>query len=107
VLIALLIALVAVNIAYLVLLDRRDARDRVERATLHQRLQAPHAAVAEHHAQVVPPVPAGSPLPMSDEEMAEMMNGQIPDSQSELARVIARMEAEANGFEQIQDGVLP
>lgn len=92
---------------FLVLLDRRDARERDERAQLLQRIQAPQAAVYEHHEKVTHADEPVSPLPMTDEEMAEMMNSQIPDSQSELARVIARMEAEANGFEQIQDGVLP
>lgn len=103
----LLAALVAVNIAYLLLLDRRDQRDRAERAVLLQRVQAPQAAVYEHHQQVSPPEPPASALPMSDEEMARMQNGIVPDGQSELARVIARMEAEANGFEQVEDGVLP
>lgn len=98
---ALLIALIAVNVAYLTLLDRRDSRDRVERASWLQRIQAPHAAVYEHHAAVTPPEPATSPLPMTDEEMAEMQG--TPES---VAAIIAKMEREANGFDQLEDGIL-
>jgi hypothetical protein len=47
-LIALSIALLAVIVSFAWLLDRRDARERAERAELLQRIQAPHAAVAEH-----------------------------------------------------------
>lgn len=105
-LIGLIVALVLVNAGWLILMDRRDARDRAERAVLHQRFQAPQAAVAEHHAQVMPaPEPAGSPLPMSDAEMAEMMAA--PDEQASVRAWIARMEAAENGTGQIEDGVLP
>jgi hypothetical protein len=103
VLIALLAALVAVNIAYLLLIDRRDSRDRTERAAWLQRIQNPQAAVHEHHRAVTPPDPPASPLPMSDEEMAEMMDGRIP---SDLAAAIAKIEAVENGSAQLEDGLL-
>lgn len=44
----LLIALVAINVAYLVLLDRNDIRAGLEREMLLQRIQAPELAVAQH-----------------------------------------------------------
>lgn len=106
--IAFLAALVAVNIAYLVLLDRRDTRDRAERAALHQRFQAPQAAIYEHHAAVTPAgpeSPAGG-MPMSDEEIALMQAREVPDEGGELARIIARMEAAENGTVQLEDGLL-
>lgn len=84
---ALLAALVAVNIAYLVLLDRRDTRDRSERAVLLQRIQAPEAAVYEHAAPMLPPDPEG--LPMTDEQLAE---------QEERARVLSFLERHENGL---------
>lgn len=85
--IALLTALVAVNVAYLVLLDRRDTRDRSERATLLQRIQAPEAAVYEHAAPMLPPDPEG--IPMNDEQLAEM---------EERARVLSFIERHENGL---------
>jgi hypothetical protein len=94
-------ALILTLAGFLALLDRRDSRDRIERASWLQRIQAPHAAVYEHHAAVTPPEPATSPLPMTDEEMAEMQG--TPES---VAAIIAKMEREANGFDQIEDGVL-
>ena len=111
---ALLIALVASIVAFAWLLDRalerakreRDA-DREERQTLLQRIQAPQAAVHEHHAQVVPLEPVASALPMTDEEIAELQNRMAPDGASELARLIAEMEAVENGTSQLRDGVLP
>lgn len=67
--IALLTGLILVNAGFLVLLDRRDSRDRDERSVLLQRIQAPEQAVYEHavteHAE-------GSGLPMSDEQVAQM-----------------------------------
>lgn len=105
---ALLIALVVMSVAFpvalFVLLDRRDARDRVERASWLQRIQNPQAAVAEHHAALTPPEPAPNPFPMSDEEMAEMEAQRVPDS---IQALIARMEAAENGTVQIEDGLLP
>lgn len=108
---ALLIGLFAVILAFLVLLDRRDTRaareraaDREELQTLLQRIQAPHAAVHEHHATVAPAEPQGSTLPMTDEEVADLQNRQVP---SELAAIIAKMEAVENGSAQIVDGLLP
>lgn len=99
-----LVALAAVNIAYLWFLDRRDGRDRTERASWLQRIQAPYAAMQEHHAAVMQPEPAASPLPLSDEEMAEM---QAPGSNESVAAIIARMEAVENGHLQPEDGFLP
>lgn len=73
---ALLAALVAVNIAYLLLLDRRDTRDRTERdadraerQTLLQRIQAPQVAVVDHSQGLMTDDPTS--LPFSDEELAE------------------------------------
>jgi hypothetical protein len=68
--IALLTCLVAVNVAYLVLLDRKDARDRDERQVLLQRIQAPESATYEHAVQQLPPDPSG--MPPSDEQLAEL-----------------------------------
>jgi hypothetical protein len=67
---SLLAALVAVNIAYLVFLDRKDARERAERQTLLQRIQAPEAAVVEHQVRHAEP---DEPYPLTDEEAAEEM----------------------------------
>jgi hypothetical protein len=104
---ALLIAALILTLAgFLVLLDRRDSRDRIERAKWLQRIQNPQAAVHEHHQAVTPPDPATSPLPMSDHEIASMEGGQVPDSQTELQRIIARMEAVENGTAQLEDGLL-
>lgn len=96
-------ALILTLAGFLVILDRRDSRDRTERAAWLQRIQNPQAAVHEHHRAVTPPEPPASTLPMSDEEMAEMMNGRIP---SDLAAVIAQMEAVENGSAQLEDGLL-
>lgn len=112
---ALLIGLFAVIFAFLVLLDRRDERavreraaDREELQVLLQRIQAPHAAVHEHHGAVTAPEPVqASSLPMSDEEVADLQNRHAPDGASELARIIAQMEAVENGSAQLEDGVLP
>jgi hypothetical protein len=91
--IALLAAFVAVNIAYLVLLDRKDTRcrlerdsDRDERQVLLQRIQAPEAATYEHAAQRLPADP--SPYPASDEQLAE---------EEERNRVLAFIERHENG----------
>jgi hypothetical protein len=86
---ALIVALVAINAGYLIHLDRRDKRERDERADLLQRIQAPHVAVAEHHAETavtVPPVEV--PFPMSDEEIA---------AQQDKDELISWMEAVENG----------
>lgn len=71
-----LIAAVALIGAYIVL-DRKDARaaaerdrDRDERQTLLQRIQAPETAIIDHSAGYVTPDDDGRPL--SDQEMAEM-----------------------------------
>lgn len=100
-------ALIVVIAGFLWLLDRKDSRDREERAVLLQRIQAPQAAIHEHHAAIVSPEPVGSALPMSDEEIAEMQARHAPDGASELAAIIARMEAVENGSAQLEDGVLP
>jgi hypothetical protein len=100
---ALLIAALIVALAgHLWLLDRRDRRDREERQTLLQRIQAPQAAVYEHHAGLAPaPEPAtGGGMPMSDEEIADMQARRVPDEASELQRIIAQMEAVENGSAQ-------
>lgn len=60
----LVVALVAVVIAHIVLLDRRDARERQERADLLQRIQAPQIAVAEHS----PRAPTGTPLYLAPDD---------------------------------------
>jgi hypothetical protein len=69
-------ALILTLAGFLVLLDRKDARaklerdaDRTERQVLLQRIQAPEAATYEHAAQHLPQDPSG--LPMSDEQLAE------------------------------------
>lgn len=74
--IALTAALILTVAGFLVLLDRRDARgklerdaDREERQTLLQRIQAPESATYEHAAQQLPA--EGDPFPMSDEQLAE------------------------------------
>jgi hypothetical protein len=91
--IAFLAALVAVNIAYLIFLDRNDARaklerdaDREERQTLLQRIQAPHVAVVDHSQQQHEHTDNG--LPMSDEQLAE---------QEERQRVFSFIETFENG----------
>jgi hypothetical protein len=79
------------------------AGQRTRAQMLLQRIQNPQAAVHEHHQAVTPPEPPASPLPMSDEEMAEMMDGRIP---SDLAAAIAKIEAVENGSAQLEDGLL-
>lgn len=86
---ALLVALVAINAGYLIHLDRRDKRERAERAELLQRIQAPHVAVAEHHAETAPTaVPDEAPFPMSDEQIA---------AQQDKDKLISWMERVENG----------
>jgi hypothetical protein len=104
-LIALSIALLAVIVSFAWLLDRRDARERAERAELLQRIQAPHAAVAEHHYRADPPE-TGSSLPMSDAEIADQERNGVPDTDAERQRWIAQVEAIENGTAQLLDGVL-
>lgn len=97
----LLAALVAVNVAYLMYLDRNDKRAHAERADLLQRIQAPQAAVAQHHQQQAPPRREPDPregLPASDEDL-----GLLDD---DTRRHIAMLEAIENGTHQITDGVL-
>jgi hypothetical protein len=86
--VVLIIALVAINVGYLILLDRRDKRERAEREGLLQRIQAPAAAVAAHHVAQVGAVVDGDGLPMTDEEIAE---------QQEAARVVSLIENVENG----------
>lgn len=86
--VALIVALVAINAGYLILLDRRDNRERNEREGLLQRIQAPAAAVAARHVAQVGPVVEGDGLPMTDEEIAE---------QQETARVVSLIENVENG----------
>lgn len=86
---ALLVALVAINAGYLIYLDRRDRRERAERAELLQRIQAPHVAVAEHHADAAPMAdPAEEPFPMSDEAIA---------AREDRDKLISWMERVENG----------
>lgn len=77
----LIFAVVAVNVAYIVFLDRRDQRERVERAHLLQRIQAPEAAVYQHATQHAPEDQGA--YPATDEEIAE---------QQERDRVLAFIE---------------
>ena len=92
--VALLTALIIVNLGFLWLLDRRDKRafedhqaDRLERAGLLQRVQAPELAVTAHYAQESESVQRGVSEfmpPLSDEEIADNL------------ATIQRMEREAN-----------
>lgn len=66
---SLLAALVAVNVAYLLLLDRKDKRDRDERQVLLQRIQAPEAAVYEHATRNSDEPEDG--MPMTDQMVAD------------------------------------
>lgn len=86
---ALLVGLVLVNVGYLVLLDRRDKRDSIERANLLQRIQAPEAAVVQH--QIENYGPAEAVYPLSDRESAER------EAMDQLHRQITEMEAAENG----------
>lgn len=65
---------------FLVLLDRKDKRERDERATLLQRIQAPEAATYEHAVQHAPP---DEPYPLSDDEAQKEL---------EVAQALERME---------------
>lgn len=94
----LIAALVAVSIAHICLLDRKDKRERTERAELLQRIQAPRAAVAEHHAVTAPPQPESDGLPMSDQQIADLQ---------ERDRIISWMEAVENGDETMLDNGVP
>jgi hypothetical protein len=85
---ALIVALVMINVGYLILLDRRDTREHAERGGLLQRIQAPAAAVAAHHVAQTGPVVEGDGLPMTDEEIAQ---------QQEAARVVSLIENVENG----------
>jgi hypothetical protein len=100
------VALVATIAAFAWLLDRRDQRERAERAELLQRIQAPHAAVAEHHYRADPPTDPGSGLPMTDTEIAELQGARTPNVPEELQKWIAHVEAIENGTAQLEDGVL-
>jgi hypothetical protein len=104
--IASLILIAAIVAAFLIASDRRDRRERAERAELLQRIQAPHAAVAEHHHAVDPPVDPGSGLPMTDAEIAELQRARVPDVDEETRKWIEQVEAIENGTAQIEDGVL-
>jgi hypothetical protein len=104
--IASLILIAAIVAAFLLASDRRDRRERVERAELLQRIQAPHAAVAEHHYRADPPVDPGSGLPMTDTEIAELEGNRVPDVGEETRKWIAQVEAIENGTAQLEDGVL-
>lgn len=67
--VALAVCLILAVAGFLVLLDRKDQRDREERQVLLQRIQAPDAAVYEHATQGLPE--DREPFPMSDEQIAE------------------------------------
>jgi hypothetical protein len=92
--------------AFLTASDRRDRRERAERADLLQRIQAPHAAVSEHHHRAEPPIDPGSGLPMSDTQIAELERNRVPDVDEETRKWIAQVEAIENGTAQLEDGVL-
>jgi hypothetical protein len=104
--IASLFLIAAIVAAFLLASDRRDRRERAERAELLQRIQAPHAAVAEHHYRADPPVDPGSGLPMTDTEIAELEGNRVPDVGEETRKWIAQVEAIENGTAQLEDGVL-
>jgi hypothetical protein len=78
-------ALILSVAGFLVILDRRDQRDRDERQMLLQRIQAPEQAVYEHATRAPDP----SPFPQSDEQLAEQEARQALDR-------IAEMERQAN-----------
>lgn len=85
---ALTVALVAVNIAYIVFLHfsgqravSERAAEREERQMLLQRIQAPEVAVVQHQQTTLPDE---NPYPLSDEESAE--------AQNERQRMIAELE---------------
>jgi hypothetical protein len=99
----LLIALVVAG--FLVAQDRRDRRERLERADLLQRIQAPQAAIHQHHHRADAPAEPGWGLPMTDTEIAQMQGG-IPDQDAERENVIAWMESIENGSAQLEDGVI-
>lgn len=97
----LLAALIAVNIAYLALLDRNDRRERAERAAaaeradaerqvLLQRIQAPEQAVYEHATSK----PAATHVPpaagFDDDESFWQARGEF--SREELAAALAEAE---------------
>lgn len=63
-------------------LRERDLSDRIERATLHQRIQAPEQAIVEH-AQHVTPGPMEQP-PLKDDEVWTEAERQMADFQREL-----------------------
>jgi hypothetical protein len=98
----------AIPVGLFVFLRQDRAAEREERQVWLQRIQDPRAAVHEHHQKAAPAaeVPV-SALPMSDEEIALMQNTSVPDGESELARIIARMEAVENGSVQLEDGLIP
>jgi hypothetical protein len=73
--------------AHAALLERLLAAHRDQVGVLCQRIQAPLAAVAEHHA-AVSPEEKPNPLPMTDAEMAEA---------GERERLIKWMEDKENG----------
>jgi len=103
--IASLIVIGFVCVAFLFAQDRRDRRERSERAELLQRIQAPHAAIAEHHHRVDPPAEPGTGLPMTDAEMVELEGGP-PNVEQDRQQLIAWMEAIENGTVQPEDGVI-
>lgn len=78
---ALLIALVAVNLAYLAKADRDAKRalvqadaDRREREMLLQRIQAPELAVIQHQQDTAAP---DESYPLTDEESARIQEQQL------------------------------
>lgn len=90
--IALIAALITVCVARDVFSDRRDRRERAERADLLQRIQAPHAAVVEHHAPYVSEPELDRVEPLSDDELAERRI-----AEREALSLIEYMEAVENG----------
>jgi hypothetical protein len=104
--IASLILIATIVAAFLTASDRRDRRECAERAELLQRIQAPHAAVSEHHHRAEAPVDPGSGLPMSDTQIAELEGNRVPNVDEETRKWIAQVEAIENGTAQLEDGVL-
>lgn len=85
---------------FLVALDRRDQRERAERADLLQRIQDPEAAVQQHAIQLAPPT---VPLPaVASQNIADMhsddddaywrAHGYDGPTREELAEALARAE---------------
>jgi len=82
--IALTAALIIAIAGFLILLDRKDARDNAQLARLLVHIQAPEVAVAQHAAEHAGP---DDPTPVTDDELEEEMR--------ETVERMERLEAEA------------